>query len=81
MNQNLTAGSNNKQDPPQSKQTSQKPNQEKEHLTDKTNPEDLASTWRRTKCKNCGFVYEGRKTLKKCPKCGNTNPDLFVEAD
>lgn len=51
------------------------------HLTQKMNPDDLASMWRRTKCLNCGYTHEGAKVLKKCPKCGNTDPDKFQEAD
>ncbi len=45
------------------------------------NPEDLDSRWLRWKCLNCGYLYEGVKELKKCPKCGNENPDLFEDAD
>ena len=41
--------------------------------------EDLDSKWLRWKCLNCGYVYEGVKELKKCPKCGNENPDLFAD--
>lgn len=44
-------------------------------------PEDLDSRWLRWKCINCGYVYEGMKELKKCPRCGNENPDLFEDAD
>ena len=44
-------------------------------------PEDLEQRWRRLKCLVCGFLYEGMKRLKKCPKCGNEDPDKFVEAD
>ncbi|MEA3357324.1 MAG: hypothetical protein U9Q67_02720, partial [Patescibacteria group bacterium] len=51
------------------------------HLTDKVNPGDLASKWRRTKCLNCNYVYEGTKTLTVCPKCGNSDTDKFQEAD
>jgi hypothetical protein len=50
-------------------------------LTDKMQPEDLSAAWRRTKCLNCGYLYEGSATLTKCPKCGNTDPDKFQEAD
>ena len=45
------------------------------------NPEDLDITWSRWKCLKCGYVYEGQQELKKCPKCGNENPDLFVDVD
>lgn len=51
------------------------------YLTDKSVPEDTSATWRRTKCLVCGFVYEGNKTLEKCPKCGNVDKDKFQEAD
>lgn len=46
-----------------------------------TNPEDLESRWLRWKCLNCGYLYEGMKELKKCPRCGNENPDMFEDAD
>lgn len=46
-----------------------------------TNPEDLDSRWLRWKCLNCGYLYEGSKELKKCPRCGNENPDYFADAD
>jgi rubrerythrin len=45
------------------------------------NPEDLDSRWLRWKCLKCGYLYEGIRELKKCPKCGNDNPDLFEDAD
>jgi rubrerythrin len=51
------------------------------NLTSKLNPEGLASQWRRTKCMVCGYIHEGQKVLKKCPKCGNTDPDKFRETD
>ncbi len=44
------------------------------------NPEDLESRWLRWKCLNCGYLYEGVHELKKCPRCGNENPDLFEDA-
>lgn len=47
---------------------------------DKMNPEDLDSRWLRWKCLNCGYLYEGAKELRKCPRCGNENPDLFEDA-
>ena len=53
----------------------------KAHLTNKVNPNDLASKWRRTKCLVCNYVYEGTKTITVCPKCGNSDPDKFQEAD
>ena len=45
------------------------------------NPEDLDSRWLRWKCLKCGYLYEGVNELKKCPRCGNENPDLFEDAD
>lgn len=48
---------------------------------DMMNPEDLDSRWLRWKCLNCGYLYEGSKELKKCPRCNNENPDLFEDAD
>ncbi|MBN2100630.1 hypothetical protein JW710_01910 [Candidatus Dojkabacteria bacterium] len=51
------------------------------YLTEKQNPEDLGSTWRRSKCSNCGFLYEGMKVPTKCPKCGKEGADLFIESD
>ena len=44
-------------------------------------PEDLDSMWLRWKCQNCGYVYEGVVELKKCPKCGNENPDKFSDVE
>jgi rubrerythrin len=51
----------------------------KEYEKDELNPEDLDSRWQRWKCLKCGFVYEGQKPLKVCPKCGNDDPDLFED--
>lgn len=48
---------------------------------DVNNPEDLDSMWLRWKCLNCGYLYEGVTELKKCPKCGNENPDLFTDVE
>jgi rubrerythrin len=45
------------------------------------NPEDLDSRWLRWKCLKCGYLYEGAKELKKCPRCGNEDPDYFEDAD
>lgn len=45
------------------------------------NPEDLDSRWLRWKCLKCGYLYEGSKELKKCPRCGNEDPDYFEDAD
>lgn len=50
-------------------------------LTDRVEPEDLDSRWTRWKCLVCGFVYEGRQALHKCPKCGNEDPDKFGDID
>jgi len=44
-------------------------------------PEDLDSRWLRWKCLVCGYVYEGVKRLKECPKCGNKDPDKFEDVD
>jgi rubrerythrin len=44
-------------------------------------PEDLDSRWLRWKCLSCGYLYEGVEELRKCPRCGNENPDLFDDAD
>ncbi len=46
-----------------------------------SNPEDLDSRWLRWKCLNCGYLYEGSNKVRKCPRCGNENPDLFEDAD
>ncbi len=61
--------------------TPQQPTGADAYLTTKAIPDDISETWRRTKCLVCGFVYEGNKTLEKCPKCGNTDKDKFQEAD
>lgn len=29
----------------------------------------------RFKCKSCGFTYEGKDLLTKCPRCGSTELD------
>lgn len=29
----------------------------------------------RLKCLNCGFTYEGKNFLERCPKCGSTKLD------
>ena len=44
-------------------------------------PEDLDAQWTRWKCAVCNYTYEGRNPLKKCPRCGNEDPDKFVDAD
>ena len=47
---------------------------------DTLQPEDLDERWLRWKCLKCSFVYEGSKPLNVCPKCGNSDPDLFDDA-
>lgn len=29
----------------------------------------------RFKCLNCGFMYEGKNLIEKCPRCGSTKLD------
>ena len=50
---------------------------EKEELA----PEDLDARWTRWQCGVCNYTYEGSKPLKKCPRCGNEDPDKFLDAD
>lgn len=57
------------------------PNMPEEYIVNKDNPEDLDIKWTRWKCLKCGYVYEGVKELKKCPKCGNEDPDFFADVD
>ena len=59
------------------------PNAPKEFTKDNPNPvnEDLDSMWLRWKCLVCGYVHEGAIPLKVCPKCGNSNPDKFDDAE
>jgi len=38
---------------------------------------DLDAKWSRWKCMVCGYTYEGRSAILKCPKCGNEDPDKF----
>jgi len=38
---------------------------------------DLEAKWVRWKCLVCGYTYEGREPLLKCPRCGNADPDKF----
>lgn len=45
------------------------------------NQDDLQTTWIRLKCTVCGFMYEGKEQLEKCPKCGNDDPDKFEDVD
>jgi len=45
-------------------------------------PHGLDSSWRRWKCLVCGYVYEGLSSGKMvCPRCGNSDPDKFDEAE
>ncbi len=44
-------------------------------------PEDLDVMWARWKCLVCNYTYEGVKPIKKCPRCGNEDPDKFGDAD
>ena len=45
-------------------------------------PHGLDSSWRRWKCLNCCYVYEGIfKGVMVCPKCGNADPDKFDESE
>ncbi len=52
-----------------------------EYIENKENPEDLDMIWSRWKCLKCGYVYEGQVELRRCPKCGNENLDLFMDVD
>ncbi len=53
-----------------------------EYLVKEPPPHGLDSSWRRWKCLNCGYVYEGIfKGAMVCPKCGNADPDKFDEAE
>lgn len=45
------------------------------------NPEDLDTRWTRWRCLVCNYTYEGREPLKKCPRCGNEDPDKFNDVD
>ncbi|HVX92751.1 MAG TPA: hypothetical protein VHA74_01410 [Candidatus Dojkabacteria bacterium] len=44
-------------------------------------PEDLDVQWTRWKCLVCNYMYEGSRPLKKCPRCGNEDPDKFADID
>lgn len=52
-----------------------------QYVPDNSQPDDLQVTWVRTRCMVCGFVYEGKEPLVKCPKCGNEDPDKFEEVE
>ena len=43
--------------------------------------DDLAINWKRWKCLVCGFLFEGTDIKKKCPKCGNEDPEKFEDVD
>ena len=43
--------------------------------------EDLDVVWVRWKCLDCSYLYEGVQTVRKCPKCGNENPNKFSDID
>ena len=76
-----TFNSNNEIQPPSNPTNHVNPNPPTVYKDNGTQPEDLDSRWRRWKCLKCGYLYEGIQELKKCPKCGNDNPDLFQDAD
>lgn len=44
-------------------------------------PDDLDMQWTRWKCLVCNYIYEGARPLKKCPRCGNEDPDKFEDID
>jgi len=50
-------------------------------LTVKKVPEDLDLQWARWRCLECNYVYEGEKKVSACPRCGNTDPDKFEDAE
>ena len=50
-------------------------------LSTTVHPEDLDIKWARWKCLVCGYTYEGRNLIKKCPRCGNEDPDKFEDTD
>jgi rubrerythrin len=78
QNQNNQPNQNPPNQPNQNSSQNPNPNA---NLTSKLHPEGLGASWRRTKCMVCGYVHEGQKVLKKCPKCGNEDPDKFQETD
>ncbi|KKP65683.1 MAG: hypothetical protein UR61_C0014G0004 [candidate division WS6 bacterium GW2011_GWE1_34_7] len=75
------SNTNAQQDTPIPNDDTTKVVQDAEIIEQATNPEGLDSMWLRWKCLNCGYLYEGVKEVKKCPRCGNENPDLFSDAD
>ncbi len=52
-----------------------------EDISKKVKKEELDVIWLRWKCLNCGYLYEGIEVVRKCPKCGNEDPDKFADAD
>lgn len=50
-------------------------------LTNKTFSEDLTARWNSWKCMVCGYVYEGVRPRTTCPRCGNSDPDKFLDID
>ena len=81
MEDTSQSDTNAQQDTPFTNDDTTKVVQDAEIIEQANNPEDLDSLWLRWKCLNCGYLYEGVKELKKCPRCGNENPDLFGDAD
>jgi cytidylate kinase len=43
--------------------------------------DDLELNWRRWKCLVCGYLFEGTDIKKVCPKCGNDDPNKFMDVD
>ena len=43
--------------------------------------EDFEICWKRWKCLVCGYLFEGVDIEKRCPKCGNADPDKFIDVD
>jgi len=42
---------------------------------------DFEINWKRWKCLVCSYLFEGIDIQKKCPKCGNEDPEKFVDID
>lgn len=42
---------------------------------------EYAHEWRRWKCLNCKLVLETRDIITQCPRCGNTDPNRFNDAE
>lgn len=80
--EDILNNSNNNLTPPVPDPTAHiTPNPGEEFEVKSLSPADLDSVWLRWKCLNCGYVYEGSVELKKCPKCGNEDPDKFGDAE